>query len=57
MLSLLIALVGATIAAPLLLRTIGRVAFALIALVPLAGFIWIASLFHGGVFALSLIHI
>ncbi|SDL94210.1 multisubunit sodium/proton antiporter, MrpA subunit /multisubunit sodium/proton antiporter, MrpB subunit [Corynebacterium mycetoides] len=51
MLSLLIALVGATIAAPLLLRTIGRVAFALIALVPLAGFIWIASLFHGGVFA------
>ena len=51
MLTLLLALIGATIAAPILLRTVGRVAFAIVAIVPLVGFIWVASLFHGGVFA------
>ncbi|WP_311342642.1 Na+/H+ antiporter subunit A [Corynebacterium riegelii] len=51
MLTLLIALFAATAAAPLLLRALGRWAFALIALVPAAGFVWIVSLFHGGVFA------
>ncbi|OFT81473.1 Na+/H+ antiporter subunit A [Corynebacterium sp. HMSC29G08] len=51
MLILLIALFAATAAAPLLLRALGRWAFALIALVPAAGFVWIVSLFHGGVFA------
>ena len=51
MLTLLIALFAATAAAPLLLRALGRWAFALIALVPAAGFVWMVSLFHGGVFA------
>ena len=51
MLILLIALFAATAAAPLLLRALGRWAFALIALVPAAGFVWMVSLFHGGVFA------
>ena len=50
MLTLLIALTAATVAAPLLIRTLGRPAFALIALVPLGGFIWIASLFTDGIF-------
>ncbi|WP_175934433.1 Na+/H+ antiporter subunit A [Corynebacterium sp. Marseille-P4321] len=50
MLTLLIALVAATLIAPVLLRTVGRAGFALLALVPLAGFIWIVSLFQRGVF-------
>ena len=50
MLTLLIALTAATVAAPLLIRALGRPAFALLALVPLGGFIWIASLFNDGVF-------
>ena len=50
MLILLIALTAATLAAPVLLRIIGRPAFALTALVPLAGFVWVARLFHTGVF-------
>ena len=50
MLILLIALTAATLASPVLLRTIGRPAFALTALVPLAGFVWVARLFHTGVF-------
>ncbi|AWB84683.1 Na+/H+ antiporter subunit A [Corynebacterium liangguodongii] len=51
MLTLLLALTVAMIAAPIMLRAIGRVTFALIALVPLAGFAWILSLFNGGVFS------
>ncbi len=50
MLKLLIALCAATLLAPVLLRTIGRAAFAIIALVPLGGFIWIVSLFQTGKF-------
>ena len=48
---LLIALTAATLAAPVLLRTVGRAAFGIIALVPLGGFIWVARLFATGVFA------
>ena len=48
---LLIALTAAALAAPVLLRTVGRAAFGIIALVPLGGFIWVASLFATGVFA------
>ena len=48
---LLIALTVATLAAPVLLRTVGRAAFGIIALVPLGGFIWVARLFATGVFA------
>nr|WP_236883543.1 Na+/H+ antiporter subunit A [Corynebacterium haemomassiliense] len=47
---LLIALTAATLAAPVLLRTVGRAAFGLLALVPLGGFIWVARLFATGVF-------
>ncbi|MCP1388218.1 Na+/H+ antiporter subunit A [Corynebacterium sp. TA-R-1] len=50
MLTLLIALIAATIAAPFMLRIIGRPAFGILALVPLGGFIWMVSLFNGGVF-------
>ena len=50
MLKLLIALTAATLAAPVLLRTVGRAAFGLLALVPLGGFIWVARLFATGVF-------
>ncbi|MEH0147124.1 Na+/H+ antiporter subunit A [Corynebacterium sp. Q4381] len=50
MLTLLIALTAATVAAPILLRVLGRWAFALIALVPLGGFIWMVSLFVNGAF-------
>lgn len=50
MLTLLIALVAATVAAPVLLRTVGRAGFAILALVPLAGFIWMVRLFSDGVF-------
>ena len=48
---LLIALTVATLAAPVLLRTVGRAAFGIIALVPLGGFIWVARLFATGVLA------
>nr|WP_255713820.1 Na+/H+ antiporter subunit A [Corynebacterium sp. ACRQP] len=47
---LLIALTAATLAAPVLLRTVGRAAFGFLALVPLGGFIWVARLFATGVF-------
>ncbi|MCQ4610414.1 Na+/H+ antiporter subunit A [Corynebacterium sp. CCUG 61414] len=50
MLTLLVALFVATSAAPLLIRTIGRSAFALVALVPLGGFAWMVYLFAKGVF-------
>ena len=50
MLKLLIALTAATLAAPVLLRTVGRAAFGLLALVPLSGFIWVARLFATGMF-------
>ena len=50
MLILLIALIAATLAAPVLLRTVGHAAFGILALVPLGGFIWVARLFTSGVF-------
>ena len=50
MLILLIALTAATLAAPVLIRTVGRAAFGLLALVPLSGFIWVARLFATGMF-------
>lgn len=50
MLILLIALTAATLAAPVLIRTVGRAAFGLLALVPLGGFIWVVRLFATGVF-------
>ena len=50
MLILLIALTAATLAAPVLIRTVGRAAFGLLALVPLGGFIWVARLFATGMF-------
>ena len=50
MLILLIALTAATLAAPVLLRTVGRAAFGILALVPLGGFMWVARLFASGVF-------
>lgn len=50
-LTLLVVLFAATAAAPLLIRTLGRPAFALIALAPLGGFIWMTKLFADGVFA------
>ncbi|WP_115685811.1 Na+/H+ antiporter subunit A [Corynebacterium senegalense] len=51
MLTLLAALIAATLAAPLMLRALGRPAFALLALVPLGGFVWMVSLFRGGAFS------
>ncbi|MCT1424992.1 Na+/H+ antiporter subunit A [Corynebacterium sanguinis] len=51
MLTLLVALIVASVVAPILLRLIGRITFVIVALVPLAGFVWVASLFHKGVFA------
>ena len=50
MLVLLVALILAAAAAPLLIRLIGRIAFAILALVPAAGFVWVASLFASGTF-------
>ena len=50
MLILLIALTAATLAAPVLLRTVGRAAFGILSLVPLGGFMWVARLFASGVF-------
>ena len=51
MLTLLLALMAASTIAPVLLRAIGRSAFAILALVPLAGFIWVVKLFVDGVFS------
>lgn len=51
MLTLLAALFVATTCAPLLIRTLGRPAFAVLATVPLGGFVWVVSLFQRGVFA------
>ncbi|WP_066524018.1 Na+/H+ antiporter subunit A [Corynebacterium bouchesdurhonense] len=51
MLTLLLALTAATIAAPVLLRTMGRPAFALLAAVPLGGFIWMVHNFRTGAFS------
>ena len=50
MLTLLAALIIATIAAPPLIRFCGRAAFGMLATVPLGGFIWMASLFQRGIF-------
>ena len=50
MLILLIALTAATLVAPVLIRTVGRAAFGILALVPLSGFIWVARLFATGMF-------
>ncbi|UBI09562.1 Na+/H+ antiporter subunit A [Corynebacterium coyleae] len=50
MLTLLLALTAASAIAPVLLRSIGRSAFALLALVPLGGFLWVVKLFADGVF-------
>lgn len=50
MLTLLIALTAATVAAPLLLRKLGRPAFALLAAVPAAGFVWMVHQFLSGTF-------
>ena len=50
MLTLLLALMAASAIAPVLLRSIGRSAFAILALVPLAGFVWVVKLFADGVF-------
>ena len=46
MLTLLAALFVATACAPLLIRTLGRPAFAVLATVPLGGFVWVVSLFQ-----------
>ncbi|WKD58195.1 Na(+)/H(+) antiporter subunit A [Corynebacterium capitovis DSM 44611] len=51
MLLLLAALIAASALAPFLLRAWGRVGFAVVALVPLTGFVWVASLFYNGAFA------
>ena len=51
MLTLLAALFVATTCAPLLIRTLGRPAFAVLATVPLGGCVWVVSLFQRGVFA------
>ncbi|MDR7330326.1 Na+/H+ antiporter subunit A [Corynebacterium guangdongense] len=50
MLVLLIALILAAAVAPLLIRLIGRIAFAVLAIVPAAGFAWVLSLFINGTF-------
>ncbi|QGU05585.1 Na+/H+ antiporter subunit A [Corynebacterium comes] len=51
MLLLLAALTIAALAAPLLIRSIGRAAFGLLAVVPAVGFFWVLSLFTRGTFA------
>nr|WP_269208604.1 Na+/H+ antiporter subunit A [Corynebacterium aquatimens] len=48
---LLFALIAATAAAPFLMRSIGRPAFGLLALVPLGGFLWLTREFISGTFA------
>ena len=50
MITLLIALIAATAAAPFLVRTLGRPAFGLLALVPAAGFFWLVYHFTAGTF-------
>lgn len=51
MLLLLLALAGASILAPVLVKVLGRPAFGLLALVPLGGFFWVLGQFIGGTFA------
>ncbi|GAB3945968.1 Na+/H+ antiporter subunit A [Corynebacterium tapiri] len=51
MIFLLFALCGATILAAPLIRVMGRAAFALLALVPAAGFVWLLLQFSAGTFA------
>lgn len=51
MLPLLIALAAASLAAPLLVRALGQRAFGVLALVPAAGFVWLAREFATGRFA------
>ena len=51
MLILLFALFISSVVAAVLIRTIGRIGFAIVALVPAAGFIWIVSHFLNGTFA------
>ncbi|WP_081602138.1 Na+/H+ antiporter subunit A [Corynebacterium halotolerans] len=50
MLILLGALAVAAVVAPVLIRTMGRPAFGVLALVPAAGFLWVLSLFLDGTF-------
>ena len=51
MLILLLALAAAALAAPPLLRVVGRPAFLILAAVLAAGFFWVLSLFVRGTFA------
>ncbi|MFC6146815.1 proton-conducting transporter membrane subunit, partial [Corynebacterium nasicanis] len=51
MLLLLAALTIAALVAPVLIRTLGRPAFGILALVPALGFFWVLSLFLSGTFA------
>ena len=51
MLLLLAALTIASLVAPLLIRSLGRAAFGLLAIVPAVGFFWVLSLFTSGRFA------
>ncbi|NLZ58604.1 MAG: Na+/H+ antiporter subunit A, partial [Corynebacterium sp.] len=50
MLILFLALTAAAVLAPALIRTIGRPAFGVLALVPAAGFIWVVTEFINGTF-------
>ncbi|MCK2199988.1 Na+/H+ antiporter subunit A [Corynebacterium callunae] len=50
MLILFLALTAAAVIAPVLIRTVGRPAFGLLALVPAAGFFWVTSEFLNGTF-------
>lgn len=50
MLILLLALTLTSVVAPLIIRTLGQRGFALLALVPAAGFLWVISLFLSGTF-------
>ncbi|ALC06805.1 monovalent cation/H+ antiporter subunit A [Corynebacterium deserti GIMN1.010] len=50
MLILFLALTAAAVVAPILIRTLGRPAFGLLALVPAAGFFWVLSEFVQGTF-------
>lgn len=51
MLLLLLALAGASLIAPFLIRALGPRAFGIIALAPLAGFIWVLTHYARGTFA------
>ena len=58
MITLLLALIAATAAAPPLLRTFGRPAFGVLALVPGLGFGWLVYQFANGTFkAVSYTHL